>query len=55
MNVTTDPFRGMPYSQIMANLSANGRKAYHEYPHPVVSRQPVGELYWDAEIGRWVA
>lgn len=54
MNVATDPYRGMTYSQILDGLSSDNRRKYYERPHKLNRRIPTGVTAWDASIGRHV-
>ncbi len=42
------------YSQILASLSPEDRRKYYEPEAPLDRRVPVGEVVWDASIGRHV-
>jgi hypothetical protein len=54
MNVATDPYRGMTYSQVLESMSPDSRRKYYERPHALITRPRVGITVWDATIGRHV-
>jgi len=54
MRDVIDPYKGVPYSQILENLPSDKRKAYHENEHPMIKVPGTGQAGWMPWCGRWV-
>lgn len=54
MREVIDPFKGMPYSQILDSLGSEARKPYRDTIPPLRRVAGTGKASWDATIGRYV-
>lgn len=54
MREVTDPYKGMKYSDIIAGLVGEARKAYTDVIPPLKRVAGTGKASWDATIGRYV-
>lgn len=54
MREAIDPFKGMPYSQILDTMSGEQRRAYRDVIPPLRRVAGTGKASWDVEIGRYV-
>lgn len=46
-----DPYKGKTYSHVITLVDV--AKLYYEEPHPLLKVPGSGQVWWNAEQGRW--